>query len=152
MNPTPSPLPPHRVILAHYDSYSTALVFARHGGTLLWPEALPEDATPAPAPAGEDEAQWQAEGLAVRDAVAERYGFRADELVAMHDFQHWAQTPDGPVRIHLLRFDTFEAPKAAVEPHGAVFKPISELRTARRDELLLLREVFNLIIGGGGRA
>ncbi|MEY8689532.1 MAG: hypothetical protein AB9M53_06585 [Leptothrix sp. (in: b-proteobacteria)] len=66
------------------------------------------------------------------------------------DFNHWAQTEDGPVRIHLLRFTTFDAPKAAIAAHDGVFKPISELRGSAMNELMLLREVFNLIIGAGG--
>ena len=35
----------NRVILTHFDSYSTALVFARFGNTLLTPSALPDGAT-----------------------------------------------------------------------------------------------------------
>ena len=41
----------NRVILTHFDSYSTALLFPRwDNNTLLWPEALPASATPMPAP------------------------------------------------------------------------------------------------------
>ena len=62
----------------------------------------------------------------------------------------WAHTEDGPVRIHLLRFTTPDAPKPAIEALGGVFKPMSMLRGSAMSELLLLREVFNLIVGGGG--
>ncbi|MEX8517973.1 MAG: hypothetical protein AB3X44_05620 [Leptothrix sp. (in: b-proteobacteria)] len=140
----------NRVILAHFDSYSTALVFARWGKTMLLPQALPESATPMPAPA---EIGPEHAGDAVKQAVVERYGLNPDELMHASDFNHWVQTDAGPVRIHLLRFTTFDAPKAAIEAHDGVFKPISELRGSAMSELMLLREVFNLIIGaGGGRA
>ncbi|MDO9010073.1 MAG: fumarylacetoacetate hydrolase family protein, partial [Thiobacillus sp.] len=34
----------------------------------------------------------------------------------------------GPIRIHLVRFTTLDAPRQAIEPLGGVFKPISEMR------------------------
>jgi hypothetical protein len=85
--------------------------------------------------------------------VVAHLGLNLDDLVHVKEFDHWAQTDTGPVRIHLLRFDTFEAPKVAFEALGGTFKAISELRGHAMSELVLLREVFNLIIGaGGGRA
>jgi len=144
---TPALLAHNRVILTHFDSYSTALLFPRWGETLLLPQALPASATPLPAPAdiGPEHA-----GDAVLNAVVTHYGLNPDELVHVGDFNHWVQTDTGPVRIHLLRFTTFEAPKAAIEALGGVFKPISQLRGSAMSELLLLREVFNLIVGAGG--
>ncbi|CAM3558436.1 hypothetical protein [Polaromonas hydrogenivorans] len=140
----------NRVILTHFDSYSTALVFPRWGKTLLWPEALPTSASPMPAPV---DISPEYAGDAVKQAVVKRCGLNPDELVHVNEFNHWAQTETGPVRIHLLRFTTLDAPKAAIEAFGGVFKPISELRGSAMSELVLLREVFNLIIGaGGGRA
>jgi hypothetical protein len=140
----------NRVIFAHFDSYSTALVFPRKDKTVLWPEALPEGASPMAAPA---EIGPEYAGEPVKQAVSALLGLSVDDLVHVNEFNHWAQTASGPVRIHLLRFDTFEAPKAAFEVHGGVFKAISELRGHAMSELVLLREVFNLIIGaGGGRA
>ena len=50
----------------------------------------------------------------------------------------------------LLRFTTLDAPKEAIEALGGVFKPMSQLRGSSMSELLLLREVFNLIVGAGG--
>lgn len=140
----------NRVILAHFDSYSTALVFARWDQTLLWPQALSESAQPMPPPADTPPDQ---RGEVVKQAVVERLGLNPAELIHAGDFNHWASTEAGPVRIHLLRLDTFEAPKAQFEELGAVFKPISALRGSAMGELQLLREVFNLIVGaGGGRA
>lgn len=138
----------NRVILTHFDSYSVALLFPRWDNqSLLWPQALPESASAMPAPttiAPEHVAH------AVKQAVVERCGFNPDELEHVGDFKHWAQTESGPVRIHLLRFTTLDAPKEAIAALGGVFKPISELRGSAMRELLLLREVFNLIVGGGG--
>lgn len=140
----------NRVILAHFDSYSTALVFARWGQTMLWPQALPDSAQPMAAP---PEVEPVHAGEVVKQVLIERTGLNPDELLHIDAFRQWAQADDGPVRIHLLRFDTFEAPKAAIEAQGGVFKAISELRGSKMSELVLLREVFNLIIGaGGGRA
>ena len=39
--------------------------------------------------------------------------------------------------------------RSVLAAHEAVFKPLSELRGSAPLELGLLREVFNLIIGGG---
>ena len=66
-----------------------------------------------------------------------------------NDFQAWMSSDRGPIRIHLARFTTFDAPRQAIEPHGGVFKPISEMRGLPMIELNLLRQVFNLIMGGG---
>jgi hypothetical protein len=143
----PDILTHNRVILAHFDSYSTALLFPRWGDTLLLPQALPASAKPMPAPA---EVGPEHSGTAVLQAVLTRYQLNADELIHAQDFNHWAQTDDGPVRIHLLRFTTFDAPKAAIEALGGVFKPMSQLRGSAMSELVLLREVFNLIVGNGG--
>jgi hypothetical protein len=140
----------NRVILAHFDSYSTALVFARWGKTVLWPQALPEGAAPMPAPP-EIGPEYAAD--AVCEAVVAGCGLNPDELTMVSDFNHWVQTDEAPVRIHLLRFTTLDAPKALLDAAGAVFKPISELRGTAMSELLMLRAVFELIIGaGGGRA
>ncbi len=138
----------NRVILTHFDSYSTALLFPRwQNNTLLWPQALPESASPMPAPALIDPIHASE---AIKHAVVERCKLNADELESVGEFNHWAQTPDGPVRIHLLRFTTLDAPKAAIEALGGDFKPMSLLRGSAMSELVLLREVFNLIVGGGG--
>ena len=138
----------NRVILTHFDSYSTALLFPRwEGGTLLLPQALPASASPMPAPA---EVGPEHSGAAVLQAVLMRYGLNADELIHADDYRQWVQTDDGPIRIHLLRFTTFEAPKAALEALGGNFKPMSQLRSSAMNELVLLREVFNLIVGNGG--
>ena len=138
----------NRVILTHFDSYSTALLFPRWDhNSLLWPQALPEAATPMPAPAM---IAPEYVANAVKQAVVERCGLNPEELTHVGDFNHWAQTPTGPVRIHLLRFTTLDAPKEAIEALGGVFKPISQLRGSAMSELLLLREVFNLIVGAGG--
>lgn len=144
---TPDILQHNRVILTHFDSYSTALLFPRWDTTsLLWPQALPESASSMPAPA-----TIAPEHVAhsVKQAVVERCGFNPDELKHVGDFNLWFQTDGGPVRIHLLRFTTLDAPKAALEALGGVFKPISLLRGSAMSELVLLREVFNLIVGGG---
>lgn len=138
----------NRGILCHFDSYSTALLFARWDDrTLLWPAPLPEGAAPmeAPTEVGDEHA-----ADAVRQAMVEHYGLNPDEVVHADDFNHWVRTEDGPVRIHLLRFTTFEAPKAVIGAQGGVFKPISQLRGSAMNELVLLREVFNLIVGAGG--
>ncbi len=144
---TPDIFTHNRVILTHFDSYSTALLFPRWGNTLLWPEALPASATPMPPPA-----TINPEHVAntVKQAVVARCGLNPDELEHVGEFKHWAQTDDGPVRIHLLRFTTLDAPKAEITALGGEFKPISLLRGSAMSELLLLREVFNLIVGQGG--
>ncbi|MDR3369503.1 hypothetical protein [Rhodoferax sp.] len=143
---TPDIFTHNRVILTHFDSYSAALLFPRWGETLLWPAALPLGAEPMPSPAV---ITPEFSGQAVRQAVIDRCGFDPETLERVNEFNHWAQTATGPVRIHLLRFTCFEAPKAAIQTLGGEFKPISLLRGSAMSELLLLREVFNLIVGAG---
>lgn len=141
----------NRAILAHFDSYSAALMFARwESRSLLWPQALPGSAAVMPPPA---QVGAQYDRAAVLQAVTGRCALNPEELAHVGEFDHWAMTDAGPVRIHLLRFTTPDAPKALIEAQGGTFKAISELRGAAMSELLLLREVFNLIVGaGGGRA
>ena len=136
----------NRVILTHFDSYSAALLFPRWDQTLLWPSALPGDAVPMRSPAV---ITPEYSGQAVRQAVIDCCGFDPDTLERVQEFNHWASTENGPVRIHLLRFTTRDAPKAAIEALGGEFKPISLLRSSAMRELVLLREVFNLIVSAG---
>lgn len=135
----------NRVILCHFDSYSTALVFARFGTSVLAPSVLPEGAAPVAAPADSDDGH---EPAAVLTALSARYGLDASEWETVDGFEEWMSVGDQPIRIHLARATTFEAPRAAIEPFGGVFKPISELRGTAPTELNLVRRVFNLIMGG----
>jgi hypothetical protein len=148
---TPDILQRNRVILTHFDSYSAALLFARWDDqTMLWPQALPEPSCAMTAP---DAAGPAYAGEPVRQMMIDRCGLNAAELVQVGDFNHWAQTDSGPVRIHLLRFTTPEAPRQQIEANHGSFKHMAQLRGTAMNELLLLREVFNLIINaGGGRA
>jgi hypothetical protein len=115
---------------------------------MLWPDALPDwSATPAPA----DAASATYDGEAVRQALIARCSLNPGELVCTSGFEHWAQTESGPVRIHLLRFTTREAPKALLEACDGSFQHLPQLRGADKQELLLLREVFNLFIGGSSK-
>jgi hypothetical protein len=149
MQPAADPFDLNRVILCHFDSYSTALVFARWSNrSLLLPTPLPEGAQAMAAPA-EPAAAYASEP--VLQAVVERYQIPADDIVIMDEFNEWLHSEAGPVRVHLLRFTTFEAPAPWLAPFEGVFKPISELRGSNPTELLLLRQVFNLIITGGGQ-
>lgn len=143
---TPDPLISNRVILCHFDSYSAALVFAHWGGTLLAPEALPESAAPMQAPAAIGPAHG---GAAVMQAAVARYGLNGNELVRLDDFDAWMRTDAGPLRVHALRFTTFEAPAALIGAHGGVFRHLTQLRGGAMIELALLRPVFNLMVGGG---
>lgn len=135
----------NRVILSHFDSYSTALVFARFGKTLLGPDALPEGATNTATP---DAVEAVHDGDAVLEASIARYGLNSAEVFRDGQFDAWLQAGADRIRIHLLRFKTFLAPAELLAAHGGVFKPISELRGSAAVELGLIRGVFNLIMGG----
>ena len=136
----------NRVILCHFDSYSTALVFARYGSSILAPSPLPGSAAPMPAPGDVTE---QHDPGAVLDALVAQFGLDPAKLNPDDDFQAWMASDDGPIRIHLVRFATLDAPKEAIEPLGGVFKPISEMRGMPMIELNLMRQIFNQIMGGG---
>jgi hypothetical protein len=143
---TPDILDRNRVILCHFDSYSAALLFARYGSSVLAPTPLPEAASDMPAP---DEAGEQHAPAAVLDALAAKYGLDAAQLKIDDDFDAWLSSASGPIRIHLARFTTFEAPGEAIAPLGGTFKPISQMRGGMPTaELNLMRQVFNLIMGG----
>lgn len=145
MSKTDELLGRNRVILCHFDDYSHALLFPRWEHGMLWPQALPEGAGPMPAPAVVPEGH---EAEAVKQALVEATGLNPDELVHTPDFPGWFQTPDGPLRVHLLRFTTTDAPKPAISELGGSFKALSELRGGAMSELLLLREAFRLVGGG----
>lgn len=136
----------NRVILCHFDSYSTAMHFARYGDSVLMPSPLPEDAGADTAPVVIGEQHTPA---AVMDAMIARYGFDPGQLIHADGFEEWMTCSAGAIRIHLARFTSFDVPRVAIEPHGGVFKPISEMRGMPMIELNLLRGAFNLIMGGG---
>jgi hypothetical protein len=142
---TPNILERNRVILCHFDSYSAALHFARYGDSILAPAPLPANASAIDAPGAA--AQHHSPGPIV-DALAAQYGLDPAQLRLDDDFEAWLADDSGPVRVHLVRFTTFDAPHAAIEPMGGVFKPISQMRGMPPLELNLMRQVFNLIIGG----
>lgn len=141
MNPI---LDRNRVILCHFDSYSAALLFARYGDSILAPAPLPEAANAIPAP-DDDDAQHAPD--AALAALTAQYGLDPMQLKIDDGFQAWMSSDSGPIRIHLARFTTFEAPREAIEPLGGVFKPISQMRGMHMTELNLIRQVFNLIMG-----
>ena len=136
----------NRVILCHFDSYSTALVFARYGSSILAPAPLPESAAPMPAPG--DATEQHSPG-AVLDALVAHFGIAPAKLNLDEGFQAWMDSDSGPIRIHLVRFTTLDAPHSVIEPAGGVFKPISEMRKMPMIELNLMRQIFNQIMGGG---
>jgi hypothetical protein len=141
----PTLLDRNRVILCHFDSYSAALLFVRYGNSVLAPTPLPEAANAMPAP---DDAGEHYAPAAVLDALAAKYGLDAAQLKIDDGFQAWLSDDDGPIRIHLARFTGLDAPHAAIEPLGGSFKPISQMRGMPMAELNLMRQVFNLIMGG----
>jgi hypothetical protein len=142
-----SPLFDHnRVILSHFDSYSAALVFARFGSSVLATVPLPEVATPIAAPA---EVSEQHSPGAVLNAVVTHFGIATEKINLDGRFQAWMSGDSGPIRIHLVRFTTQDAPHQSIEPFGGVFKPISEMRKLPMIELNLMRQVFNQTLGGG---
>ena len=143
---TPAILDRNRVILCHFDSYSTALLFARYGDSVLAPAPLPEAASAIPAP-GDPSARH--EPGAVLDALAAQYRLDPMQLKIDEGFEAWLSSDGGPIRIHLARFTGLDAPHAAIEPLGGVFKPISQMRGMPMTELSLMRQVFNLMMGGG---
>ena len=136
----------NRVILCHFDSYSAALVFARYGASILAPAPLPESAAPMPAPG--DTTEQHSPG-AVLDALVAHFGINPAKLNLDNRFQAWMNSDSGPIRIHLVRFTTLDAPHQTIEPFGGVFKPISEMRGLPTIELNLMRQIFNQIMGGG---
>lgn len=142
----PTLLDRNRVILCHFDSYSAALLFARYGDSILAPAPLPEAASAIQA---RGNASAQHEPSAVLDALTAQYGLDPKQLKIDEDFQAWMSSDSGPIRIHLVRFTGLDAPHEAIEPLGGVFKPISQMRGMPMTELNLIRQVFDLIMGGG---
>jgi hypothetical protein len=135
----------NRVILCHFDSYSAALLFARYGDSVLAPAPLPETASAIPAP--DDDAQH--DPGAVLDALTTQHGLDPMQMKIDESFEAWIASDSGPIRIHLARFTGLDAPHKAIEPLGGVFKPISQMRGMPVTELNLMRQVFNLMMGGG---
>lgn len=136
----------NRVILCHFDSYSAASLYARYGASVLVPSPLPEGASPVSAPAEITEKHAPEK---VAEALAARYGFDPAKLTIAEGFQEWMESPQGPIRIHLAKFTTFEAPRDAIAAMGGLMKPISEMRGTPMIELNLLRRAFDLVMSGG---
>ncbi|BBO99747.1 hypothetical protein [Sulfuriferula nivalis] len=136
----------NRVILCHFDSYSAASVFARYGTSILAPVPLPEDASVMAEPV--DIGEYYAPEV-VMAALSALYGYNLAEIRSVPGFQVWMHSSSGPIRIHLLCFTTLDAPKAAIEPNGGLFKSISEMRGTPMIELNLLRLAFDLVMSGG---
>ncbi|EQD79916.1 hypothetical protein [Ferrovum myxofaciens] len=136
----------NRVILCHFDNYSAASFFARYGSSILAPAPLPEGAGAIAEPA--DITECHAPEV-VKAALIVRYGFAPAELTHATGFREWMGSSAAPIRIHLFRFTTFDPPCAALEPHGGIFKPISEMRGTPMMELNLLRRAFDLVMSGG---
>ena len=136
----------NRIILCHFDTYSTALVFARYGSSVLAPAPLSASASVIPTP---DDVSDHDAPEAVLEALVTRFGLDPASLRLDRGFDAWVSSDTGPVRVHLAQFNTFEAPHQAIEPLGGVFKPISAMRGLPMLELNLLRQIFNLIMGGG---
>lgn len=139
----------NRVILSHFDSYSAALVFARQGNSILSPAPLPESASLIDAPG---EADAQHDPAAVMQALMARLDLdpalmATGKLSLDSEFEAWMADANGLIRIHLARFSTPDAPRDVIEPLGAVFKPISDMRGLPMTELNLMRAVFNLTMG-----
>lgn len=136
----------NRVILCHFDSYSCALVFARYGASILAPAPLPESAASMPAP---DEVPEQYDSGGVSEALVAQFALNPAQFNLDESFDAWMTSDSGPIRIHLVRFTTLDAPHSVIEPAGGVFKPISEMRKMPMIELNLMRQIFNQIMGGG---
>ena len=135
----------NRVILSHYDSYSAALVFARYGASILATTPLPQSAAPMPAPGDATELH---DPDAVLAAIVAQAGLDPAQLRLDEGFQEWMSSDSGPIRLHLVRFTTLDTPRQAIEPLGGVFKSISEMRGLPMIELNLMRQIFNLTMGG----
>ena len=135
----------NRVILCHFDNYSAALLFARYGDSVLAPTPLPETANAMPEPG---KAGAQHDPGTVLDTIVAQYGLNPTQWKMDDGFEAWLSSDSGPIRIHLARFTGLDAPHAAIEPLGGIFKPISQMRGMPVTELNLMRQVFNLIIGG----
>jgi len=135
----------NRVILSHYDSYSAALVFARYGASILATTPLPQSAAPMSAPG--DATELHDPG-AVLAAIVAQAGLDPAQLRLDEGFQEWMSSDSGPIRLHLVRFTTLDTPRQAIEPLGGVFKSISEMRGLPMIELNLMRQIFNLTMGG----
>lgn len=141
--PTSDLLKRNRLIFCHFDSYSTALRFVLINDSVMLPAPLPEN-TPmvgTPTEAGDKPEE-------VLHAVLEKLNINPSQIELDDGFEAWLSGDNGPIQIHLARFTTFEAPHEAIAPHDGAFKPISELRRLPMMELTLLRQAFNLILGG----
>ncbi|MCE4556833.1 hypothetical protein [Pelomonas cellulosilytica] len=141
-------VPPARAILCHFDDYSTALFFARWPDrSLLWPGPVPDgEVRPGVAPP-----QPGADAESVRLAAVRQLGLNESEVEHIAGYEQYLVQGGTAVPVYLYRFRTFEAPTPAIEPAGGSFRQLPELRGSAPAELGLVREVFNLFVGGSGR-
>lgn len=138
----PSILQRNRIILCHFDGYSTALRFVLINGSVMLPNALPEDAQILA-----DPVQSGDQPKDVLFATLERFQVQPEQIELQDAFSGWVSGTGEAIQIHLAKFSTFEAPQKLIAPLGGIFKPISELRRLPSTELIMLRQAFNLMLG-----
>ena len=133
-----------RLILAHKQKTSGRLRFLRlpHGTVAFTPlpplSALMEHAAPpqvVPHPA------------AFLKAAEDRLGLPTGSLVYEPEFQATADTPDGPVALHLASFTTLDPPFDEAAALGGKFIAITEAAGGMPVELDLLRHAYEVLLG-----
>ena len=133
----------NRVILCHFDSYSTASLFARYGTSVL----APAPCRKAPAPMQHRPTSPNNMHDAVMEALIARMA-SPDRI----DSRRWLPRMDdqrrGPHPYPSRSLYNLRCPAHGIEPHGGVFKPISDMRGTPMIELNLLRRAFDLVMSG----
>jgi hypothetical protein len=139
-----------RVVLYHKQSTSARTLFLRQAdGGVVAPEPLPvlssvlddgecpdRDSPLAPHPAS----------LAL--ALCRRLELPADFIEIDPVFRVRIDTPGRLLTAYLGRFTRLDPPRRELEPHGASFRPLTELRGCAPAEMALLRKAYETILGG----
>lgn len=137
------PLTP-RLILLHKQKTSARVRFLR----------LPEGIvafTPLPAQAAlrdEDfDAKIEPHPAALVRAAEIHLDLPPDSISAEGEFRAWVDTPAGDVPVLMAYFNSIDPPFAAAERIGGKFIAMTEARSLPEIERLLLRRVYEYVIG-----
>lgn len=133
-----------RLLLAHKQKTSGRLRFLRlpHGTLAFQPlprlSVLLEDA-PIPKVAHHPAFVLQAAESWMR--------LPPESLRHEAEFRAWVETPQGPVAVYLLSFNSIDPPFEEAAALGATFAPITELSGGMPAEMALLRLAYEALLG-----
>ncbi len=136
----------YRVILYHKQATSARTRFLRFGhDSVCAPHPV---SMPAQLLDGDDQSRVDMHPAGMLREMEKRIGFERGCLKAEGEFRTVVETPRNNIRIFLARIDTIDPPFAVAEQADSRFIDLTQARDLPTVELQLLRQAYELIMGG----